>query len=280
MLEAVHDLRSSIRSLLRRPFYPIVAVSILALGLSASIAVFTYINGFYQPFPGVNSNRLVRVYGVDSEDAYQEIPYLDFLDYREGAGRAFEEIAAVQPFYAASVRLENMTEVALLEAVSGDYFSVLGIETSVGRGIVAEDDRPGAEPVAVISHAWWLRSFNGDPAVVGSTIYLNYRPFVVAGVASPEFLGSTSSFRPDVWIPIAPFKDRYTRWAQFSEDREIPLVRVYGRLRSGMGEALSSAELATVAIGLDEARVRGEFASELLPGSIPGRGWPSGQPCD
>jgi predicted permease len=231
-------------------------VSILALGLSASIAVFTYINGFYQPFPGVEGRGLVRMYGVTEEDAFQEIPYLDFLDYKEGAGRSFEQIAAVQPFYAASVRLENMTEVAFLEAVSGDFFSVLGIETAIGRGIVSEDDRPGAEPVAVISYDWWQRSFNADPAVIGTTIYLNYRPFIVAGVASPEFLGSAASFRPDVWIPIAPFKDRYTRWAQFAENRDIPLVRVYGRLRSGTGDEQAVAELATLALGLDEAYPR------------------------
>ena len=79
--------------------------------------------------------------------------------------------------------------------------------------VVAADDRPGADPAAVISHEWWRRLFTGKEDVIGRTIYLNYRPFTVVGVASPQFLGSTSDFRPDVWIPIAPFKDRYTGWA-------------------------------------------------------------------
>jgi hypothetical protein len=168
MIDIVHDLRSSVRSLRRRPFYPIVAVSILALGLSASIAVFTYINGFYQPFPGAEAGRLVRVFGVETENPYQDISYLDFLDLA-GADGAFEGIAAVQPFYAASVRLENMTEVAFLEAVSGDYFSVLGIETGLGRGLEADDDRPEADPVAVLSYDWWQRSFGSDRSVIGLT---------------------------------------------------------------------------------------------------------------
>ena len=132
MSEIAQDLRASIRSFRRRPFYPLVAVSVLALGLAACVAVFTYINGFYQPFPGVNAKRLVRVFGVESEEPYQDVSYLDYLDYSVADG-AFEEIAATQPFYAASVRLESMTEVAFLEAVSGSYFSVLGIETGVGR---------------------------------------------------------------------------------------------------------------------------------------------------
>ena len=93
----MHDLLSVIRGLLRRPLYPLVAVAILALGLTAAIAVFTYVNGFYQPFPGVEAKRLVRLFGVGSEEPYQEIPYLDFLDYKE-AGGAFEGLAAVQPW--------------------------------------------------------------------------------------------------------------------------------------------------------------------------------------
>jgi predicted permease len=247
----VYDLRSSVRGLRRRPFYPIVAVGILALGLSASIAVFTYINGFYQPFPGADARRLVRIFGVVNEDPYQNVSYLDFLDYSK-ADRAFEGIAATQANYAASVRHETMTEVAFLEAVSGNYFSVLGIELSVGRGISSADDRPGADPVAVLSHSWWQRSFNGSPSVIGSTVFLNFRPFTVVGVASPEFLGTGSNFRPDVWIPIAPFKDRYTNWAALSEDRDVPLVRVYGRLRARVGERQAQAELQAIATGLDD----------------------------
>lgn len=255
MSNILDDLRSSIRGFRRRPLYSVVAVIILALGLTATIAVFTYINGFYQPFPGVKAGGLLRVFGVENESPYTEISYLDFLDYSE-ANDAFTGLAATQPFYAASVRHELMTEVAFLEAVSGDYFEVLGIETAVGRGIRADDDRPGADPVAVISHAWWLRSFGGDPSVIGSTIYLNFRPFTLVGVASPEFLGTVSAFRPDVWIPIAPFADRYVSWTRRAENRDVPLVRVFARLRKGASEEQGLAELRAIATGLDEAYPR------------------------
>ncbi len=219
------------------------------------MAVFTYINAFYQPFPGVDTNGLLRVFGVEDEGPYTDISYLDFLDYAEAEG-AFTDFAATQPFYAASVRHETMTEVAFLEAVSGNYFTVLGIETAVGRGIRADDDRPGADPVAVISHAWWLRSFGGDPSVIGSTIYLNFRPFTLVGVAAPEFLGTVSAFRPDVWIPIAPFADRYVSWTRQAENRDLPLVRVYTRLREGAREQQGLEQLRAMAAGLDEAYPR------------------------
>ncbi len=261
MYEIIHDLRTAIRGLRRRPFYPVVAVAVLALGLTASLAVFTYVNAFFQPFPGVDAEALVRLFEVGEEAPYQDIPYLDFLDY--AADTEALELAAVQPYYAASVRLETRTEVAFLEAVSGDYFSVLGIETVVGRGLLADDDRPGADPAAVISHRWWQRLFNGDESALGSTIYLNYRPFTLVGVASPAFLGSASDFRPDVWIPIAPFKDRYTRWAARSENRDIPLVRVYGRLRPGGRAEQALNELTAVAAGLDEAYPRPEASRRL-----------------
>lgn len=251
MSELIDDLRVSLRSLRRRPFYPAVTIAILAIGISATVAVFTYYNSFYRPFPGVITEGLVQVFGVEPEEPFVDIAYLDYLDYAKAAA-SFEGLAAVQPFYAASVRHTTMTEVAYLEAVTGNYFLILDIRTRVGRGLGPDDDRDGADPVAVISHGWWLRSFNGDASVIGQTLYLNNRPFTVVGVASPEFLGSSSDYRPDVWIPIAPFKDRYTSWATRSQDREIPLVRVLGRLRDAVQMESATAELETLAAGLDE----------------------------
>ncbi|MCP4903287.1 MAG: FtsX-like permease family protein [bacterium] len=270
----LHDLLLSIRVLIRRPSYPIAATAIMTLGLSVSIAVFVYVNGFYQPFPGVQDDGLVRVFGFAEDEPYQDVSYLDYVDYSAANG-AFEEMAATQPFYAASVRLETMTEVAFLEAVSGSYFSVLGIRTSVGRGLVVEDDQPGADPAAVISHAWWQRSFAGDETVVGRTIYLNFRPFTVVGVASPDFLGTVSGSRPDVWIPFAPFRDRYKGWDAAAQNREAPLVRVYGRLSPGERRERGQSELASIAEGLDETyprqtgprRVRLEAATWIDPSS-------------
>jgi len=86
MSQLTHDLRASIRSIRRRPLIPIVAVTILALGLAACVAVFTYINGFHQSFPGAEARGLVRVFELDPEDPYQDIAFLDFLDYAQANG--------------------------------------------------------------------------------------------------------------------------------------------------------------------------------------------------
>jgi putative ABC transport system permease protein len=246
------DIRAAVLGFRRRPLHPIMTVAILTLGLCAAVTAFTYFHGFSQPFPGADADRLVRVLGVEQDDPYQDISYLDFVDYAAGATREFEGIAAAAPFYAASVRREAMTEVAFLEAVTGNYFAVLRVGPALGRAIVPADDRPGAPPVAVLSYRWWRRSFGGDPSIIGQTVLLNFRPFTVIGVASPAFLGTTSNVRPDVWIPTAPFRDRYVGWATQAEDRDRPLVRVFGRLRHGVGRERGATTLGTLAAGLDD----------------------------
>jgi len=255
MSELFRDLRFSFRSLRRRPAAAVTAVAILALGLTASTAVFTYLNGFFEAFPGVDADGLVRVFGVADEAPYQDISYLDFIDY-SAAERSFEGIAAARIGYAASVRHEEFTEVAFIEPVSGGYFSVLDVHMHLGRGLQPEDDRPEAESVAVLSYAWWQSSFGGEESILGSTVYLNYRPFTVVGVAAPDYLGATSGYRPHVWVPFAPFADRYTSFARAAENRDAPFLRVYGRLRPGVSPEQGLEELSIIAAGLDEAYPR------------------------
>ncbi len=247
------DLGSAIRGLRRRPLYTGVAVGILAIGLTASVAVFTYVNAYYQVFPGVEPRGLVRVYDVRDDEPYGNLSVPDFDDYAAAATSAFKGLAAAQSSFAASVRLETMTDVVFGQAVSGRYFEVVGVEMSAGRGLVPDDDRPGADPAAVISYRWWRQRFGADPSILGRTVLLNSKAFTVVGVTAPTFRGTTSSFRPDVWIPTEPFKATYTNWAERSKDRDARMIRVYGRLRPGAGQEQAQAELASLARGLDEA---------------------------
>jgi putative ABC transport system permease protein len=248
----IQDLKLAFKSFVRRPPFRAVAVAILALGLAAAISVFTYTNAFHQPFPGADPHGLVQLFGSDAENPFLDISFLDFQDYAATA-RSFQGMAATQPYYAASVRHEDMTEVAFVEAVTREYFSVLGAEVSLGRPLAPEDDQLESEPAAVISYEWWQSRWSGRSEALGSTVYLNYRPFTIVGVASRDFVGSTSDFRPHVWIPIAHFRDRYTGWDRLAQNRDLPLVRVYGRLAEGQTEAQSQAELQRLAEGLDQA---------------------------
>ena len=252
LLSLGDDARASLRALGRRPGTSLTAAVILTVGLSAAVAVFTYVNAFRHPFPGADASGLVQVFTATDDEPFRNVSYLDYLDYDAESGRAFQNLAAVQSGYAASVRLETLTEVAFLEAVSGDFFSVLGADMALGRGFTLDDDRPGAEAVAVISHDWWATTFGADSAAIGSVVQLNFRPHTIVGVANPDFHGSSAGYRPRVWIPFEPFRDRYTTWETIAQDRDRPALRLYGRLRSDASEDRATAELATVARGLDE----------------------------
>jgi predicted permease len=216
--------------------------------------------------PGTEANGLVRILDSTPDDPFLD---LSFPDYEDLAGVApfLEGVAATQPFYAASVRHETETEVAFLEAVTGSYFQVLRAGVAVGRALEPGDDRAEAESVAVISHAWWQRRWGGDPGVIGETLYLNYRPFTIVGVADPAFLGAVSEYRPDAWIPIAPFRDRYVSWDRQARNRDVPLVRVFGRLDRSAGAGRAREGLARVARGLDDTYPRERFprAFRMMP---------------
>jgi predicted permease len=271
MTGLLDDLRDALRHIRRRPVQSMVAVGVLAIGLSAGTAAFTYINAFSQPFPGVQSDGLVRLFGVEPENSYAALPYEDVEDYREAG--AFQDVAIAQPFFAASVRLEDLTEVGFVEAVTGNFFTLAGVDVSEGRGLLERDDTMAAEGTAVISYAWWQELFGGRRDAIGMTIHLNYRPFVVVGVASPRFVGTTSSFRPDVWIPMAHFRDRYVGFDGAARDRNVPIARAYARLAAGESSARAMDRVASVANGLDESfpresgprRVRAEEATWIDP---------------
>lgn len=117
-----------LRAMARQPLYPVVC----------------------RTFPRVDADGLVQVFGTEEGDPYLDVSYLDYLDYAE-AGRGLDGMAAVVNHFAASVRHEEMTEVAFLEAVAGSFLDVLRVRAALGRLLTPEDDRLEFPPAAVIS---------------------------------------------------------------------------------------------------------------------------------
>jgi putative ABC transport system permease protein len=246
----------------RQPLYPGVCLVILSMGLAAVVTAFAYLDSFSRTFPGVQAEGLVQVFGTEAEEPWLNVSYLDYLDYA-GANRSLTGLTAVVNYFAASVRHEEMTEVAFLEAVSGSFFHVLGVDASLGRLLTPEDDRLESPPAAVLSWAWWQSRFQGDAGVIGRTLYLNFRPYTIVGVASPAFLGTVADSRPHVWVPIAHFRDRYVSWDRLALDRDVPLVRVFGRLSGTATPEQASTELNGLARDLDEAYPRPEHRRSI-----------------
>lgn len=263
VLESIYDtLRMAVRSLIRRPFYSGVVITILTLGLAASSTVVTYINSFFRPFPGINADRLVQIYGVERENPYTRISYLDYVDYASAATGAFEGLAASQMSFAGGLRHGTTSDQVFGQAVSGNYFSMLGVGMALGRGFTQQDDRAESPPVMLLSHRFWRRSFGSDTTAVGRTVYLNGKPVTVIGVTAQNFVGSVASIRPDIWLPLEQIKVSYRDVGGSLQNRDLPYVLLYGRLKPGFTVELAEAELATIAAGLDEVYPRSERARQ------------------
>ena len=102
------------------------------------------------------------------------------------------------------VFLHRPAEAYVGEFVSGNYFTTFGIGAFAGRTILPTDDIPGAPPVVVMSYRAWRQRFGSDPSVIGATLIMNTIPYVVSGIAPPEFFGDTlRSDPPDFWLPLA-----------------------------------------------------------------------------
>jgi predicted permease len=227
------DLGDGLRQLLRHPGFALMAAGTLALGLATSTAVFAYVNAYQQAFPGAETDGVFQLFQGTEEAPFGPISYPDYLDL-VGAGEGlFETAATGQPLFAASVRHETLTEVVFGQGVTGNFFPLLRVDMSLGRGLSPPDDLPGAAPAVVISHLYWDRRYGKDPGVLGQTILLNNQPYTIVGVAGPEFVGSISAFRPQIWLPFSQFKRVYWARSDNEVNREAGVISPYLKLSGG-----------------------------------------------
>ena len=189
----------TLRALRRSGGITTMAVVALALGIGANTAVFSVVNAvFLRPLPFPEADRLVSISETSGNDNSVSVSYQDFLDWRQQTP-AFEAIAVHAP-YDAILESRAPAERLPVAYVSSDFFSILRSGPVLGRDFRPEDDHPGADPVAILSHRIWQTHFGSDRAIVGTTVVLDRRPYTVIGVLAP-----TSRFhRPDrVFVPIS-----------------------------------------------------------------------------
>ncbi|HEY3119455.1 MAG TPA: ABC transporter permease [Vicinamibacteria bacterium] len=247
------QVRYACRTLLKAPAFTAAAVLTLALAIGAHTALFTLVNAILlRPLPGIaDPGRLVNVHVHATAPGgvrFGSFSHPNYRDLREQQ-RALSGLAA---FNGRGVSLGGPSGPELVGAqlVSGNYFSVLGVQPMRGRLIADADDRaPGSSPVAVISHALWQRRFGGDPQAVGRPLTLNGFPFTVVGVAPVGFHGHFVGFPFEVWVPLsmaaqaAPGEDLMARQSGWLE--------LVGRLAPGVTAAQAQASLAAVAAQLE-----------------------------
>jgi predicted permease len=247
------DIGQAIRSLSRRRGYALAAIVTLGLGVAANTTVFSLVYGtLYRQPPFPDADRLVVVYRTAAEAGRPPTmfrwSYRRFEELRREA-RSFTGLAA---FGRAGVNLgsdDGDPEQTATELVSASYFPILGVAAAVGRVFAAEEDStPGTHPVAVISHALWLRRFGGERTVLGRSVRVSGEILTVIGVMPPGFAGLTG--RADLWIPemMAP---RVTYREHLTTDQNF--ISVMGRLRPEVTLDQVRAELAVLGERIERA---------------------------
>ena len=252
------DLVHAGRLLRRHPLVTVTSVLSLAIGIGANTTAFTVANALlFQPSPGVGEpSRLVDIGNSRSGAGFGPSSFLDYLDIRERA-TTLDGVYAYsrfpQPMSVAPTGAGAAAESIFGNVVTANYFSVLGAVPAAGRLFGPGDgEQPGANPVVVLSHRFWSRRFNHDPAIIGQTVTLNGHLFTVVGVASEGFRG-TGIRALDVWVPMGMVGAVTARGAQTLTERDARWLLIGARLRTGVSISQTAAELDVIGRGFERA---------------------------
>ncbi|HKG48695.1 MAG TPA: ABC transporter permease [Pyrinomonadaceae bacterium] len=199
----LNDLRYGAKMLWKSKGFTIVAVISLAAGIGANSAIFSLTNSILlRPRPVSQPEQLVELYVGEGEQPYQTTSYPSYLELRDHN----DVLSGLAAYGIRQFKLGDANEVEQIwgEAVSGNYFDVLGVAAQKGRTFAADEDLvPRRNPVVVISHTLWQRRFNSDPDLVGKTITLNDQSLTVIGIAPPQYTGMIRGLASEIWIPMA-----------------------------------------------------------------------------
>lgn len=233
------DVRYAIRSLARTPGFTIAAALALALGIGATTAMLSVVNGvLLQPLPYRDSDRLV----VILRDGYNPVAPANVADWRAQT-RSFTDIAVAEAWGPSLLGSDGPERISGLH-VSAGLFPLLGAQPLVGRGFAADEEIAGNDHVAVIGYGLWQRRFGGSRAAIGSTVSLDGVPYTIVGVMPPTF-----RFAPfwitdsEIWAPLA-LGERGT-------SRTAASLRAFARLRPGVTLDQARADLAAVTARLE-----------------------------
>jgi len=232
------------------PGFTAVAVLTLALGIGANTAIFTLIETLMlKSLPVKDPQQLAVVTISDSSfGRYSSFSYPLYRQWRDNI-RSFSGLvlSAGISRYSMTIDGTDGSETGRVgaQAVSGNYFTVLGVPTLLGRTLTPQDDRQGSsQAVAVISYGFWERRFGLDPTVVGRTIRLENTAVTIVGVTGRGFFGFEVGSRPDLWLPIqmTPLIEGEGR-AELLTSESSQWLRLLGRLRPGVTVEQARAEL-------------------------------------
>jgi len=248
------DVRYGARNLGRAPGFTAIAVITLALGIGANAAIFSIVDAvLLRSLPYRDPNQLVLMSNVplNRPEALSAISYRDFTACRD-QNRVFLEMAG-NTFH--DLTLTGVGEPAIVNTadVTPEIFPLLNAKPLLGRTLLPEDGKPGAAAVAVVSENLWSSRFGSNPGLIGQSIALDMRSFIVVGILPASFRYPEGAPHQDVWISVM----QDPLFGPLTSQPGVRLLGVIGRLRPGVSMAKAQAEMTTLG-----ARLAKEFPAE------------------
>ena len=236
----LRDIRYAVRSLVHDRGVSSIVILCLSLGIGVNATLFGLVDGILiQPLPYVEPDRLFVLNQSFERGGIRDagVSYQDLRDLEERS-TTFAQMAALA---GRSIALSDRGEAERLQgaAITWDMFPILGVQPLLGRHFRADDDRPGAEPVVILSHEIWQRRYQGDPSIVGSSVTVNGRPHTVAGVMP---VGFSFPENQKIWIPLGPTGE--------TEPRSQRSLFTFARLKDGVEIDQARAELQSISAAL------------------------------
>lgn len=235
------DLRYSLKVLTKSPGFTLAAVLTLALGIAANSTIFSWINStLLNPIPGLSdtSDLVTVMRGERSDHPTPPFSYLDYRDVRDQN----QSLSGLLGFHQDFMYLTGTGKPERIYGAltSANYFDVLGVRPTLGRGFLPEEEQKPSD-VVVISDALWQSHFGGDRSVVGKTIGINLRSYTIIGVTPPGFQGCMPGLRMDLWMPL--MLDRSVWGSNRPGDRGTFWLNVTGRLKPGVSPRQAETDL-------------------------------------
>jgi predicted permease len=250
------SLTIALRSLRKSPGFTTVAILTLAIGIGANTSVFTFVNAIlFRSVPVPHADELVWVAATREPGPRRHVVSFnrnfsvpEFREYRD----RLTSLMAIAAYRTIPLALGSGGEPQRVNGIiaSSGYFDVLGLRPAAGRFFVPADDAPGATPATVISHALWQRRFGGARDLIGRSVTINGRPFVVLGVAPAAFAGVEIGWPAAMWVPLAAAGIAMPDDAPLLERRDVGVLRAMGRVRSGTTIAQADAQARAIAAQL------------------------------
>jgi predicted permease len=249
------DVRYGLKLLFKDRGLTAIAVISLALGIGANTTIFSLANAFlFRPLPVQDPDQLVSLYStLEGSARFGSMSYPTYVDVRDRSS-VFSGLAAYS-WVPLGVKPPGTkeAEVILGELVTGNYFSVLGVEPHLGRGFLPEEDQtPGRHPVIVISGELWRTRFGSDPDLIGKPVRVNGMSFTVVGVAPEGFRGVTVGVSSQAWVPMMMADLVYPSSLPRLEVRDSWWLQPIGRLEPGVSLEEARAATSVIATQLEE----------------------------